>query len=88
MGMKIWEFWRWPLVGCVVSMALNLAFDVPGRWVDGWGEPLAAVAHFVFGVLLGGAVVLVWMEVERWRRLQAEYAAAQRDVERLERGER
>lgn len=77
----------WIVGGGVVAVVVAFAFDLPGRWVDGWPRLARAVAYLATGVAFGMVISKVRIEVERWCRLRDEYAAAQRDIERMERGE-
>lgn len=74
----------------IAAMAVvTLAFHVPYRWLpDGTPEWLAIVAGCVPGVLSGMFAGKVGDEFRRWAVLRDEYAAGQRDIERLERGDR
>jgi len=94
---RIKEYLRTPQGAGLVAMWLAImafciatsVFHVPGRWLP-TGLPwwLNFAIGCASGALFGRLSYRFGSEVERWARLRDEYAAAQRDIERLERGER
>ena len=84
-GASVAGSWSLITVGCVAFAVLH----VPGRWLpDGTPVWLAFAIGCAPGVLLGWLGNVFGGEIGRWALLRDEYAAAQRDIERLERGER
>lgn len=63
---------------------LILPSPVPGSW-PGWAQAVSGVAY---GTVLALIAMFIGAEVERFVKIKRDYDAAQRDIERMERGDR